>query len=106
MIPIDFQVSRSKVKVMLGKGGISVSQTSIFSFISVFLPLQEVCKDTGSTVRICFFNEESQKEAVWHITMATANGVKSLISAVKETWESEFGIDLDINPVTFEQEQM
>ena len=28
MIPIDFQVSRSKV--MLGKGGISVSQTSIF----------------------------------------------------------------------------
>ena len=32
MIPIDFQVSRSKVKVMLGQGGISVSQTSIFYF--------------------------------------------------------------------------
>ena len=33
MIPINIQVSRSKVKPildMLGKGGISVSQTSIF----------------------------------------------------------------------------
>ena len=33
MIPIDIQVSRSKVKPILdrlGKGGISVSQTSIF----------------------------------------------------------------------------
>ena len=37
MIPIDFQVSRFKVKGqpildMLGKGGISVSQTSIFEY--------------------------------------------------------------------------
>ena len=34
MIPVDIQISRSKVKpilAMLGKGGISVSQTSIFS---------------------------------------------------------------------------
>ena len=35
MIPIDSQVSRSKVKVKghVGEGGISVSQTSIFSFV-------------------------------------------------------------------------
>ena len=35
MVPIDIQVSRSKVKpilYMLGKGGISVLQTSIFLF--------------------------------------------------------------------------
>ena len=37
MTPINIQVSRSKVKPILdklGKGGISVSQTSIFNIIS------------------------------------------------------------------------
>ena len=41
MIPIDFQVSRSKVKVKghVGEGGISVSQTSIFEFVSCLIKL-------------------------------------------------------------------
>ena len=40
--PIDFQVSRSKVKpilYMLGKGGISVLQTSIFTSLDHLLNL-------------------------------------------------------------------
>ena len=43
MIPIDIQVSRSKVKVkptlhMLGKGGICVLQTAIFDICYAYGP--------------------------------------------------------------------
>ena len=43
MIPIDFQVSRSKVKVKghVGEGGISVSQTSIFNYFLIILSLSQ-----------------------------------------------------------------
>ncbi|KAK3105989.1 hypothetical protein FSP39_010321 [Pinctada imbricata] len=61
----------------------------------------EVCEETGSFIRITFFSEESQNEATWFIAMATTNGVKSLINSVKGTWEEEFGVELDIAPVSF-----
>jgi hypothetical protein len=48
-----------------------------------------------------FFNEESQEEVSWHISMATDAGVLSLVSAIREPWEKEFGVDLDVTPVSF-----
>ena len=46
MIPIDIEVSRSKVKVIgqayytyVGEGGISVLQTSIFNFNLFYKPI-------------------------------------------------------------------
>ena len=49
MTPIDIQVSRSKVKpilYMLGKGGISVLQTSIFFLNSIELRIIIMKKKT------------------------------------------------------------
>ena len=68
MIPIDIQVSWLKVKVkgeaysqMLGKGGISVSQTSIFSL---------------------------QFNFVYHINNATYNKSSCQLSILRNLWSN------------------
>ena len=83
MIPIDIQVSRSKVKVspvlhMLRKGGISVLQTFLyFSFtLSLFLKWREVARELEGVIRIGAVNCEDD----WHL--CRMQGIRSYPSLI------------------------
>lgn len=39
--------------------------------------------------------------STWFITFETMKGVKSFVDAIREPWEEEFGVSLDITAVSF-----
>ncbi|CAC5369450.1 unnamed protein product [Mytilus coruscus] len=59
----------------------------------------ETCENDTTQIRLTFFNEESQQEVSWRIAMATDSTVLSLVNAIREPWENEFGVDLDVTPM-------
>ncbi|XP_052092248.1 serine/threonine-protein kinase 11-interacting protein-like isoform X2 [Mytilus californianus] len=61
----------------------------------------ETCENDTTQIRLTFFHEESQQEVSWHIAMTTDSAVLSLVNAIREPWENEFGVDLDVTPVSF-----
>ncbi|KAL3836946.1 hypothetical protein ACJMK2_022348 [Sinanodonta woodiana] len=64
----------------------------------------EVNEEDPTELRISFFNEDSNDKVRWNISIATLDGVQSLVSAIKDPWEQEFGVSLDVTEVTFHED--
>ncbi|KAK3612193.1 hypothetical protein CHS0354_016581 [Potamilus streckersoni] len=64
----------------------------------------EVNEEDPTEIRISFFNEDSEAKVRWIISIATLDGVQSLVSAIKDPWEQEFGVSLDVTEVTFQED--
>ncbi|XP_033732622.1 serine/threonine-protein kinase 11-interacting protein-like [Pecten maximus] len=64
----------------------------------------EMCETDNTQLRFTFFSEESEEESCWQLAFSTTDSVQSLVSAIKEPWESEFGVALDVTPVSFTED--
>ncbi|XP_041372352.1 serine/threonine-protein kinase 11-interacting protein-like [Gigantopelta aegis] len=63
----------------------------------------EISTEEKTRMRITFFNEKSGDETCWQITMESSNGTQALVDAIREPWETAFGVDLDVAMVTFDE---
>ncbi|XP_071103908.1 serine/threonine-protein kinase 11-interacting protein-like [Haliotis cracherodii] len=54
---------------------------------------------------LSFFNEQTGLETKWQITMETTNGVQLLVNGIRQPWEDEFGVELDIMMVPFTESE-
>ncbi|XP_069121342.1 serine/threonine-protein kinase 11-interacting protein-like [Argopecten irradians] len=64
----------------------------------------EMCETDNTQLRFSFFSEESEEESCWQLAFSTTDSVQSLVSAIREPWESEFGVALDVTPVSFTED--
>ncbi|XP_076437348.1 uncharacterized protein LOC143276620 isoform X2 [Babylonia areolata] len=62
----------------------------------------EVNDSDPRQLRVTFFNETSGDETRWVVSMETRKGVKDIVEAVREPWEEEFGVQLDVECSTFD----
>ncbi|XP_046575315.1 LOW QUALITY PROTEIN: serine/threonine-protein kinase 11-interacting protein-like [Haliotis rubra] len=61
----------------------------------------EIVEMDKRQMRLSFFNEHTGLETKWQITMETTNGVQSLVNGIRQPWEEEFGVELDVTMVPF-----
>lgn len=66
-------------------------------FNNVFILLQEIFEIDHRHLKLTFFNEELSQECSWYVVMETDKGVQSLVAAIREPWENEFGIELELS---------
>jgi len=45
--------------------------------------------------------ESENDMSTWLVAMETVKGVKSLVDSIRDPWEQEFGISLDITSTSF-----
>ncbi|XP_025081094.1 serine/threonine-protein kinase 11-interacting protein-like [Pomacea canaliculata] len=58
--------------------------------------------DNTAMMRITFFNEKSGEEGSWIITMETEKCVMQMIEAIRQPWEEEFAVNMDVEIASFE----
>ena len=49
-----------------------------------------------------FLDYETNEDCSWHVAMETDDALQSLIETLREPWESQFGVELQINVVQCE----
>ena len=59
--------------------------------------LQDLQGEDSNQITFLFSDETSGEECKWAVAMETENARQSLVHTVKELWEAEFGVDLQIN---------
>ena len=71
---------------------------NVLSFI-ILDHLQNLYRGSQGDLSISFFSESSEEECKWDIVLETERSLERLVSAIKEPWEAEFGVDLQVNLV-------
>ncbi|OWF48594.1 serine/threonine-protein kinase 11-interacting protein-like isoform X2 [Mizuhopecten yessoensis] len=69
-----------------------------------YIATVEMCETDNTQLRFTFFSEESGEETCWQLAFPSTHSVQSLVSAIREPWESEFGVALDVTPVSFTED--
>ena len=46
-----------------------------------------------------FMDEETTEECSWHVAMETDDALLSFIATLRQPWETQFGVELQINIV-------
>ena len=56
-------------------------------------------------LRLSFFEtSDANPKPVWMISMETTGGVKAFVDAIRNPWEEEFGVSLDVTSTSFTDE--
>ena len=63
------------------------------------IPFQDVTYGSVKDVTFHFLDETRGEDCQWKIAMETANARQCLVESVRELWEAEFGVELQINVV-------
>ncbi|XP_078661486.1 serine/threonine-protein kinase 11-interacting protein-like isoform X1 [Branchiostoma floridae x Branchiostoma belcheri] len=53
-------------------------------------------EDAPCNLSLDFLNEDTSEESSWHLLTETPESMEALVSAVKEPWETMFGVDLQL----------
>ncbi|XP_014666190.1 PREDICTED: serine/threonine-protein kinase 11-interacting protein-like [Priapulus caudatus] len=54
----------------------------------------------GTEVTIAFLNEDSGEEQKWRLRVETSSARKALIAAIRDPWQNQFAVDLQVTQVT------
>lgn len=67
--------------------------------------LQMYNEENPREVKVTFFesSDANKDKAEWIISLETVKGVKSLVDAIRDPWEDEFGVSLDITSTSFSE---
>ncbi|XP_019616533.1 PREDICTED: serine/threonine-protein kinase 11-interacting protein-like [Branchiostoma belcheri] len=57
---------------------------------------QNLYEDAPCNLSLDFLNEDTSEESSWHLLTETPESTEALVSAVKEPWETMFGVDLQL----------
>ena len=60
---------------------------------------QDVLEEEPWEVTIHFLDEQTSEESAWMVAMETQQSQQALQQAIREPWQQQFGVDLQINLV-------
>ena len=64
--------------------------------------MQDLYQIAPREMSVHFLDEETNEDCSWHVAMETDDALQSLIETLCQPWESQFGVELQINVVQCE----
>ena len=64
--------------------------------------MQDLYQIAPREMSVHFQYEETNEDCSWHVAMETDDALQSLIETLRQPWESQFGVELQINVVQCE----
>ena len=58
---------------------------------------QDLYQSAPREMSVHFLDEETNEECSWHITMETDDALLSLVGTIRQPWEKQFEVQLQVN---------